>query len=118
MLVHSDDEATLRKPRQKTGDASPLHLLPYLRRGMTWRLLVHMVRLGGAGRAPWREPRPTRDGDVLDVPGSPRVVHTPGHTPGHCVLLFEGAGALFVGDALCTWNPLTGARGTQLMPFP
>ena len=32
------------------------------------------------------------------------------------MLLFEGAGALFVGDALCTWNPLTGARGTQLMP--
>ena len=51
------------------------------------------------------------DGDVLDVPGSPRVVHTPGHTPGHCVLLFEGRGALFVGDALCTWNPLTGRVG-------
>jgi glyoxylase-like metal-dependent hydrolase (beta-lactamase superfamily II) len=34
------------------------------------------------------------------------------------VILFERQGALFVGDALCTWNPLTGARGTQLMPFP
>ena len=27
-------------------------------------------------------------------------------------------GRLFVGDALCTLNPLTGERGTQLMPFP
>jgi glyoxylase-like metal-dependent hydrolase (beta-lactamase superfamily II) len=45
-------------------------------------------------------------------------VHTPGHTPGHCVILFERQGALFVGDALCTWNPLTGVRGSQLMPSP
>jgi glyoxylase-like metal-dependent hydrolase (beta-lactamase superfamily II) len=34
------------------------------------------------------------------------------------VLLFERAGVLFVGDALCTWNPLTGSRGAQLMPSP
>jgi len=56
------------------------------------------------------------DGEVLDVPGRPRVVHTPGHTPGHCALYFERHGALFVGDALCTWNPLSGRRGPQVMP--
>jgi glyoxylase-like metal-dependent hydrolase (beta-lactamase superfamily II) len=45
-------------------------------------------------------------------------VHTLGHTDGQCVLLFGGARALFVGDALCTENPLTGALGPQLMPKP
>jgi glyoxylase-like metal-dependent hydrolase (beta-lactamase superfamily II) len=30
--------------------------------------------------------------------------------------LFEGRGALFAGDALCTWNPFTGRPGAQLMP--
>ena len=116
VLVHADDEATLRKPRQKTGDASPQRALPYLRHAATWRILVHMVRLGGARPRPVEGAETYRDGDVLDVPGSPRVIHTPGHTPGHCVLHFERVGALFVGDALCTWNVVTGARGAQLMP--
>ena len=56
------------------------------------------------------------DGAVLDVPGRPRAVATPGHTPGHCAIHFEQHGALFAGDALCTWNPLTGRIGAQLMP--
>jgi glyoxylase-like metal-dependent hydrolase (beta-lactamase superfamily II) len=118
VLVHEDDEGTLRRPRLKTGDASPRNLLPYLRRGVPWRLGVHLGRLGGARPTAVEGAETYSDGDVLDVPGSPRAVHTPGHTPGQCVLLFEGAGALFVGDALCSWNPLTGTRGPQLMPFP
>jgi len=56
------------------------------------------------------------DGDVLDVPGAPRVMHTPGHTPGHCVFHFADHGVVFAGDALCMWNPVTGSRGIQLMP--
>jgi glyoxylase-like metal-dependent hydrolase (beta-lactamase superfamily II) len=46
------------------------------------------------------------------------VIHTPGHTSGHCSLWFESAGALIVGDELCTLDPLTGARGPQLMRRP
>ena len=32
--------------------------------------------------------------------GGLRVVHTPGHTPGHMCLLHQPTGVLFVGDAL------------------
>ena len=32
------------------------------------------------------------------------------------VFHFAGAGALIAGDALCTWNPLTGRPGPQIMP--
>jgi glyoxylase-like metal-dependent hydrolase (beta-lactamase superfamily II) len=116
VLIHSADDATLRKPGPKKGDASPRHLLKYLRRPQVWRLMVHLAR-GGAARPPKVEGAETfEDGAVLDVPGSPRVVHTPGHTPGHSAILFEERGALFAGDALCTWNPVTGRLGPQRFP--
>lgn len=56
------------------------------------------------------------DGDVLDVPGRPKVVHTPGHTTGHSALLFEGKGVLFAGDAIITHELVTGGAGVRLMP--
>ena len=40
------------------------------------------------------------DGQVIDVAGGLRVVHTPGHTPGHVSLLHESSGVLITGDAI------------------
>ena len=40
------------------------------------------------------------DGQVVDVGGGLRVVHTPGHTPGHISLLHESSGVLITGDAI------------------
>lgn len=42
------------------------------------------------------------DGELLPVAGGLRVVHTPGHTPGHVSLLHEPTGILVTGDAI--WN--------------
>ena len=57
------------------------------------------------------------DGTVLDVPGSPRVIHLPGHTPGSAALVAPAHGALFVGDALVTRSVATGRLGPQIGPF-
>ena len=47
------------------------------------------------------EPGPAlTDGEVLPVSGGLRVVHTPGHSPGHVSLLVERTGTLITGDAL------------------
>lgn len=116
VLIHSADEASLAKPGPKGGDASPLHLLPVLWRPTLWQFAVALARSGGMKLPKIEHPETFADGDELDVPGRPRVVHTPGHTPGHCVFHFAEHGALIVGDALCTWNPITGSRGIQLMP--
>ncbi|MGH3496217.1 MAG: MBL fold metallo-hydrolase [Nocardioidaceae bacterium] len=58
-----------------------------------------------------------RDGEVLDAPGSPRIIHTPGHTPGSVCVHVPSVGALFVGDAMTTRNVLTGAEGARPAPF-
>jgi len=53
------------------------------------------------------------DGEVVDVPGSPRVVHAPGHTAGSCALFLEDRSLLFSGDALVTLDVVKGPRGHQ-----
>ncbi|PZF99058.1 MBL fold metallo-hydrolase [Micromonospora deserti] len=59
-----------------------------------------LTRLAG-GRFPAVEvARPLTDGDVLAVGGGLRVVHTPGHSPGHVSLLHEPTRVLITGDAL------------------
>lgn len=40
------------------------------------------------------------DGAELPLAGGLRVVHTPGHTPGHCSFLHPASGVLLTGDAL------------------
>ncbi|MEO7069530.1 MAG: MBL fold metallo-hydrolase [Nostocoides sp.] len=40
------------------------------------------------------------DGELLPVAGGLRVVHTPGHSPGHCSYLHEPTGVLVTGDAI------------------
>jgi glyoxylase-like metal-dependent hydrolase (beta-lactamase superfamily II) len=116
VLIHTDDEPKLANPGPKGGDASPVKMLSEAWRPKWWRFYGGMALGGGASPAKLEGAETFSDGDVLDVPGRPRVVHTPGHTAGHCAFHFEGHGALLVGDAMCTWNPLTGERGPQVMP--
>jgi len=112
--VHKDDEhlATTRKPSGKNERS----ILPYLRYPFAYRLLVHLTAGGAGATKPISAVTMFGDGETLDVPGRPRVVHTPGHTTGHCSFHLGDRGVLFVGDEVCTLNPLTGSRGPQLMP--
>lgn len=116
ILIHAEDEATLRKPGPKSGDATPAKLLREAWRPNAWRFFGAMIRSGAVRPTKIEDAETFTSDDVLDVPGSPRVIATPGHTPGHCSFLFESHGALFVGDELCTWNWLTGRVGAQVMP--
>lgn len=57
------------------------------------------------------------DGDVQDLPGAPRVISVPGHSPGSIAIHVPAVDAAFVGDALTTRHVLTGARGPRPAPF-
>jgi glyoxylase-like metal-dependent hydrolase (beta-lactamase superfamily II) len=55
------------------------------------------------------------DGQVLDLPGHPVVLHLPGHTAGQCALLLPERDTVLTGDALVTLDPYTGNRGPRLV---
>jgi glyoxylase-like metal-dependent hydrolase (beta-lactamase superfamily II) len=88
----------------------------YLLRGAFWRTALILGRRGAIRIIPVQEVSAFSDGEVLDVPGSPRVVHAPGHTDGSAAILLENRGVLFTGDVLCTHNAYTGRSGPQIMP--
>ncbi len=55
------------------------------------------------------------DGDVLDLPGNPVALHTPGHTEGHTMFHVPQRGLLFTGDGLITMDMLGPGRGPQMI---
>lgn len=88
----------------------------YVFRGTFWSTAMSLGRRGATKFIPVKEISSFTDGEVIDVPGAPRALHTPGHTPGSAAIAVEGRGALMTGDAMCTWNAYTGRVGPQIMP--
>jgi glyoxylase-like metal-dependent hydrolase (beta-lactamase superfamily II) len=82
--------------------AQPVTPIPMRPLGTYWR--VYYLQLGAAlGRGkhpPCPVDRPLNDGDRL---GPVRVLHTPGHTPGHLAFWWPERRVLFAGDAVTTY---------------
>lgn len=85
--VHGDDATYAR-----TGTLPPRD-----RRFLTARLFD---RMPAEKISPFEVTQELTDGDVLDAGGGLRVVHTPGHSPGHVSLLHEPSRVLITGDAI------------------
>ncbi|HEX8083369.1 MAG TPA: MBL fold metallo-hydrolase [Solirubrobacteraceae bacterium] len=79
--------------------------------------LAHTVRVGGAQYRPVPEVREIKGEQVLDAPGRPRIVPTPGHTAGHLSAILDSCGVLFAGDALVNFDYASGRRGIALHRF-
>jgi len=107
------DVYLVRKESKKTEDS----LAPMLLKWGTWRLFGHFTRYGALSQPKVERTADLRGGQELNVPGRPRTIDCPGHTEGHLAFHFPRHGALFVGDSLCTWHPISGERGPQLMAF-
>ena len=105
IYLHDADVALAGDPRLNKTDRP---LWPYLRYPATVAFVAHAVREGATRHRGAPALASMADGDELDVPGRPRVLHAPGHTAGSCVLEFAAHGVVFVGDLLCTVNPALG----------
>ena len=111
--IHEHDEQMAR-----TGKVGPRDgkTSAYLLRGAFWRTALVLGMRGATKIIPVQEISGFGDGEVLEVPGSPRVVHAPGHTGGSAAILLADRRVLFTGDVLCTHNAYTGRAGPQIMP--
>lgn len=96
--------------------AHELPRVPYVlqhREGLP--VLARMLRAGAWHVPPISGLRSIAGGQILDVPGAPTVLSTPGHTPGHCVLHLPGSDAVITGDALVTLDPYNGRTGPRII---
>lgn len=111
--AHRDEVANARGERIEQVAVTTLIRKAWRRDVVVWARDV--LRLGATRVERVTEVASCGEG-VLDVPGRPAVVHTPGHTSGHVALHLPERGALLVGDALMTGHALSRTPGPQLLP--
>jgi glyoxylase-like metal-dependent hydrolase (beta-lactamase superfamily II) len=111
VYVHEADAARAR------GEAKYKAKWGRINIGATARFMGYAVLKGGLNTTYLTEVVPVRDGDVLDLPGAPRIIGLPGHSPGSIAVHVPIADAVFVGDGLTTRHVLTGQRGPRPAPF-
>lgn len=105
---HSDHGGGAARLARETGGVVTVHAddAGFVRRGERPPLdpVTGLGRLMARGSAKAFEPvevgHELHDGEVLPVLGGLRVLHTPGHTPGHVSLLHQPTGVLITGDAI------------------
>lgn len=116
--AHPDHIGGLATMRGRTGATVAVHErdAAYVREGKG--PVLDRSTLGGRllrrnrGSAPTPVEDELVDGQVLDVGGGLRVVHTPGHSPGHVALLHQASSVLITGDSI--WN----MRSRMTWPVP
>ncbi|WP_396613862.1 MBL fold metallo-hydrolase (plasmid) [Haloferax sp. S1W] len=104
---HPDELPLLRRHPQ----SPPGWLLRNLWRPQFFVYVLEMLRDGIRSVEPVPDPETFADGDILPVPGEPRVILAPGHTPGSCALFVENRDVLLCGDVLATRNIFSGQEG-------
>ena len=110
--AHEADAARARGEEKKPNAGwGPIKIGPLV------RFLWYSGRRGGLRTRFVTELTTFTDGATLDLPGSPRIIHLPGHTPGSVAIHVPDVDALFLGDAMTTGNVLTGAIGPGPAPF-
>jgi glyoxylase-like metal-dependent hydrolase (beta-lactamase superfamily II) len=133
---HADHVGTAERLRSSTGaqvlagegDAwivagkYPSHASPGFYRRCSVRrsglgFIAHSAVAGGARYRPVQDVEVLRGDQALDLPGHPRIIHTPGHTAGHYSVVLPERGVLIAGDAMATFDYVTGKRRLGLHPL-
>ncbi|MBA3529254.1 MAG: MBL fold metallo-hydrolase [Propionibacteriaceae bacterium] len=79
------------------------------------RILAAMTKAGALSVRGVQGLQQLEPNAILDIPGRPRIIFTPGHTAGHCALHLGDRSTVITGDALVTLDPYTGHDGPQIV---
>ncbi|WP_435347159.1 MBL fold metallo-hydrolase [Haloarchaeobius sp. HRN-SO-5] len=100
--------ADVQRANSVSRSLPPVEFLKVLWRPAVFAYFVEVLR-SGVGSVPKLTAFETfEDGDELDVPGHPTVIHVPGHTAGSVAFYLPDRDVLFCGDALMTYDVRTG----------
>ena len=91
-------------------------MLRYFWRPAAMATLWELTRAGGMRMEAIGAYTTVEDGELLDVPGRPTVLHLPGHTKGSIGFFLSERHVCFSGDALVTLNLLTGRVALSFWP--
>lgn len=111
VYVHRGDAARARGEEKTSPSWGKVKVWPVL------RFLTYAALRGGLRTRHLTEVHELEGGEELEVPGRPRVIPMPGHSPGSVAYHVPSLKAVFVGDALTTGHVLTGEQGPQPAPF-
>ena len=110
IYVHAADAERAKGRGKGTGKGGAFGLAAF-------GFIGYSLRKGGLRTTYLTEVVEVHDGDVLDLPGTPRIIGLPGHSEGSIAIWAESVDAVFVGDGLTTRHVLTGKTGPQPAPF-
>ena len=110
VYMHSADALRAKGGEKGTGKGGAFGLAAF-------GFIGYSLRKGGAKVTYLTDVVEVRDGDVLDLPGQPRIIGLPGHSAGSIAIHVPAVDAVFVGDGLTTRHVLTGKTGPQPAPF-
>lgn len=111
VYVHGSDAERAKGGPKPTNGKQPMRVGPLLRFG------AYLLRKRGTRTAWLTEIVEVHDGEVVDLPGAPKIIALPGHSPGSIAVYVSEVDAVFVGDGLATRHVLTGKEGPQPAPF-
>lgn len=111
VFVHAADAGRARGEGKPATPAGRFRIAPMV------GFMAYAARKGGLRTHYLTEVVEVAHGETLDLPGAPRIIAMPGHSPGSIAVHSPLVDAVFVGDALTTRHVLTGARGPQPAPF-
>ena len=110
VYVHEGDAERAKGHGKGTGTGGAFGLAAF-------GFIGYSLRKGGLRATYLTEVVEVHDGDVLDLPGAPRIIGLPGHSAGSITIHSPAVDAVFVGDGLTTRHVLTGKTGPQPAPF-